>query len=51
MASHRLPIRVSVMKVLDGLRAIEPGTTVPVGELGLPAAGSNGLLLVFWKST
>jgi hypothetical protein len=40
-----------VMKVLEGLRAIEPGTIVPVGELGLPVAGTKGLLLVFWKST
>jgi hypothetical protein len=36
------------MKVLDGLKAIEPGSPVP---LGLPITGRNGLLLVFWKST
>ena len=39
------------MKVLEGLKAIEPGTAVPVAELGLPVTGRNGLLLVFWKST
>jgi hypothetical protein len=40
-----------VMKVLEGLKAIEPGTTVRVVELGLPVRGTTGLLLVFWKST
>lgn len=39
------------MKVLEGLKAVEPGTTVPVSELGLPVTGATGLLLVFWKST
>jgi hypothetical protein len=39
------------MKVLEGLKAIEPGSTIPVAELGLPVDGANGLLLVFWKST
>lgn len=39
------------MKVLEGLRAIEPGTAVPLAELGLPVTGKRGLLLVFWKST
>jgi hypothetical protein len=39
------------MKVLEGLKAIEPGSAVPVTELGLPVTGTNGLLLVFWKST
>jgi len=39
------------MKVLEGLKAIEPGSSVPVAELGLPVTGRNGLLLVFWKST
>ena len=39
------------MKVLEGLKAIEAGTTVPVAELGLPVRGTSGLLLVFWKST
>jgi hypothetical protein len=42
---------VGAMKVLEGLKAIEPGSTVPVAELGLPVAGAKGLLLVFWKST
>jgi hypothetical protein len=39
------------MKVLEGLKAIEPGTAVPLAELGLPVTGTKGLLLVFWKST
>jgi len=39
------------MKVLEGLRAIEPGTAVPVAKLGLPIGGEKGSLLVFWKST
>jgi hypothetical protein len=39
------------MKVIDGLKGIEPGKMVSVAELGLPASGRNGLLLVFWKST
>ncbi len=39
------------MKVIEGLKAIEPGSAVPVAELGLPATGKHGLLLVFWKST
>jgi hypothetical protein len=40
------------MKVLEGLSGgIEPGKTVPVAELGLPVKGTDGLLLVFWKST
>ena len=37
------------MKVIDGLKGIEK--MVSVAELGLPASGRNGLLLVFWKST
>ncbi len=41
----------ATMKVLEGLKAIEPGTAVPVAELGLPVTGTKGLLLVFWKST
>jgi hypothetical protein len=41
----------SRMKVIEGLKAIEPGSEVPVADLGLPVTGSNGLLLVFWKST
>jgi hypothetical protein len=39
------------MKVLEGLKAIEPGAMVPVAELGPPVGGEKGLLLVFWKST
>jgi hypothetical protein len=39
------------MKVLEGLKAIQPGRKVAVTKLGLPATGANGLLLVFWKST
>jgi len=40
------------MKVVEGLSGgMEPGTTVSVAELGLPVKGTNGLLLVFWKST
>jgi hypothetical protein len=39
------------VKVLEGLKAIEPGSSVPIGELGLPVTGVKGLLLVFWKST
>jgi hypothetical protein len=40
------------MKVLDGLSGgIEPGSTLRVAELGLPVNGTNGVLLVFWKST
>jgi hypothetical protein len=42
---------VVAMKVLEGLKAIEPGAMVPVAELGLPVSGEKGLLLVFWKST
>lgn len=39
------------MKVIDGLRGIEPGKLVVVAGLGLPVSGASGLLLVFWKST
>jgi hypothetical protein len=40
------------MKVLEGLSGgIEPGSTLPVAELGLPVSGTHGVLLVFWKST
>lgn len=40
------------MKVVEGLSGgIEVGATLPVAELGLPVDGTNGLLLVFWKST
>lgn len=40
------------MRVLEGLSGgIEPGSTLPTAELGLPVNGTNGVLLVFWKST
>ena len=40
------------MKVVEGLsKGVEAGSTVAVAELGLPVKGTNGLLLVFWKST
>jgi hypothetical protein len=40
------------VKVLEGLSGgVEPGTSVSVADLGLPASGTNGVLLVFWKST
>jgi hypothetical protein len=40
------------MKVLEGLSGgIEPGAEFPLGELGLPATGTGGVLLVFWKAT
>jgi len=40
------------MKVVEGLSGgIAPGSVVSVAELGLPANGTNGVLLVFWKST
>jgi hypothetical protein len=45
------PTYPEAMKVLEGLKAIEPGSAVPVTELGLPVTGRRGLLLVFWKST
>jgi hypothetical protein len=40
------------VKVVEGLSGgIEPGSAVSVKELGLPVNGTNGVLLVFWKST
>ncbi len=40
------------MKVIEGLSGgIEPGTAVSVSDLNLPVNGTNGVLLVFWKST
>jgi hypothetical protein len=40
------------MKVVDGLSGgIEPGSVLSVADLGLPVGGTNGALLVFWKST
>jgi hypothetical protein len=38
------------VRIFEGLKAIEPGSAVPVAELGLPVTGQKGLLLVFWKS-
>ena len=28
---------------------VEPGSAVPVAELGLPVEGRKGFLVVFWK--
>jgi hypothetical protein len=40
------------MKVVEGLSGgIEPGSALSVAHLGLPVSGTNGALLVFWKST
>ena len=39
------------MKVMDGCRGVAPGTVIPLAELGLPAPGRSGLLIVFWKAT
>lgn len=40
------------MKVFEGLSGgVEPGTALSVAALGLPVQGTNGVLLVFWKST
>ena len=40
------------MKVVEGLSGgIEPGSSLSVADLGLPVDGTNGVLLVFWKST
>ena len=40
------------MKVFEGLSGgVEPGSVVPVADLGLPVNGTNGVLLVFWKAT
>jgi hypothetical protein len=38
------------MKVVEGLSGgVEPGSAVPVAELGLPIRGKRGFLIVFWK--
>jgi hypothetical protein len=38
------------MKVLDeGARGVAQGATIAVSELNLPVAGTDGLLIVFWK--
>ena len=40
------------MKVVEGLSGgIEAGQTISVADLNLPVDGTNGVLLVFWKST
>ena len=40
------------MKVIDGIAGgIEPGSSISVAELGIPANGTSGVLLVFWKAT
>jgi hypothetical protein len=40
------------VRVIEGLSGgIEPGTVLPLAELGLPLRASGGVLLVFWKST
>ena len=38
------------MKVLDGGSGVATGTTMPLGDLGLPVRGEDGLLIVFWKA-
>jgi hypothetical protein len=39
------------MKVLDDAsRGASPGTRLALQDLGLPGAGTNGLLIVFWNS-
>jgi hypothetical protein len=35
------------MKVLEGLKAVQPGAFMPIAEPGPPATGTKGLLLVF----
>jgi len=38
------------MKVLkEASKGVSQGTTVALGELGLPVKGTDGLLIVFWK--
>ena len=38
------------MKVLkETCKGVSQGTTVTLGELGLPVKGTDGLLIVFWK--
>ncbi|MFQ5427212.1 MAG: hypothetical protein ACE5EV_09035 [Gaiellales bacterium] len=40
-----------VDKVVEGLSGgVEPGSAVPVAELGLPVEGRKGFLIVFWKA-
>jgi hypothetical protein len=38
------------MRVIDETtKAVETGTKLALEELGLPATGAGGLLIVFWK--
>ena len=38
------------MKVLEeASKGVSQGTTITLGELGLPVKGTDGLLIVFWK--
>ncbi len=38
------------MKVLkEASKGVSQGTTITLGELGLPVKGTGGLLIVFWK--
>ena len=39
------------MRVLEGVSGgAEPGSVISAAELGLPAKGTSGLLIVFWKA-
>ena len=39
------------MKVLDGVfKGVAAGDAISLAELGLPVKGTDGLLIVFWKS-
>lgn len=38
------------MKVLEeGGQGVAPGSTLALGELGLPVTGKSPTLIVFWK--
>lgn len=38
------------MKVLKKAgKGVSQGTTITLGELGLPVKGTDGVLIVFWK--
>lgn len=40
------------MKVVEGLSGgVEPGSVLVASDLGLPATGERGVLLVIWKAT
>ncbi len=44
-------LRGYIMKVLDESgQGVEPGTKINLADYGLPVNGTNGLLIVFWKS-